>query len=190
MIPSIIPYISKFKLVTTGLTDCRVFVCGANNRLACARGATKVLLAFSRYPRERHTPLINQAIQAGIDFLPDNHPAQAAYPNGYSNKPSGNWWKFSFSVFYVTDILQIAEAAAALGYGQDPRLAKAIQIVLDKQDSQGRWALEYEYRGKTFGDYGAKKQPNPWVTLRALRMLKACNFRHNDGLAGNTLIAH
>jgi hypothetical protein len=32
--------------------------------------------------------------------------------------------------------------------------------------------LEYDYRGKTWVDFGAKKQPNPWVTLRALTTLK------------------
>jgi hypothetical protein len=33
--------------------------------------------------------------------------------------------------------------------------------------------LEYDYTGKTWVDFGLKKQPNPWVTLRALRVLKA-----------------
>jgi len=28
-------------------------------------------------------------------------------------------------------------------------------------------------RGKTWTDVGAKKQPNSWVTLRTLRVLKA-----------------
>jgi hypothetical protein len=32
--------------------------------------------------------------------------------------------------------------------------------------------LEYDYAGKTWGDYGEKKQANKWVTLRALRVLK------------------
>jgi hypothetical protein len=33
--------------------------------------------------------------------------------------------------------------------------------------------LEYDYTGKTWVDFGPKKQPNPWVTIRALRVLKA-----------------
>ena len=63
-------------------------------------------------------------------------------------------------------------ALAALGFGGDPRLASAIQCVKGKQDVQGRWMLEYDYTGKTWVDFGPKKQPNPWVTLRALRALK------------------
>ena len=53
------------------------------------------------------------------------------------------------------------------------RLAHALTLIRDKQDDQGRWPLEYSYTGKIWNDFGAKKQPNKWVTLRALRVLKA-----------------
>jgi hypothetical protein len=149
-----------------------VFACGANNKLPCAWGGVKVMLAFSRWPAGRRSPRIEAAIQAGADFLFSTDPAGAEYPCGWSSKPSGNWWKFGFPVFYVTDLLQLVEALAALGYGADPRLANALQLILDKQDRDGRWALEYDYRGKTWADFGEKKQPNPWVTLRALKVLK------------------
>ena len=45
--------------------------------------------------------------------------------------------------------------------------------VQSKQDSQGRWALEYDYAGKTWGQFGPKRQPNKWVTLRAVSALRA-----------------
>ena len=104
----------------------------------------------------------------------------AAYPSGWSEKPSGNWWKFGFPVFYVTDILQIVEALVGLGCGSDPRLANALTLIRDKQDAHGRWPLEYDYAGKTWGDFGPKKQsgapaPNKWVTLRAARVLRAAH---------------
>jgi hypothetical protein len=150
-----------------------LFACGANNKLACAWGATKVMQAFSVWPEDRRTPLIENAIQQGIGFLLGIDPAEANYPSGWSDKPSGNWWKFGFPVFYVTDLLQIVEALVGLGYGRDPRLENALSIVRQKQDPQGRWALEYDYTGKTWVNFGAKKKPNPWVTLRALRVLKA-----------------
>ena len=149
------------------------FACGGNNKLPCAWGAVKVMLAFSKLPERKRTRLINNAISAGVDFLFSKDPARADYPCGFSNKPSGNWWKFGFPVFYVTDLLQNVEALVGLGYGNDPRLARALNIIRDKQDSRGRWLLEYDYEGKTWVDFGAKKQPNKWVTLRALRVLKA-----------------
>lgn len=149
------------------------FACGANNKLPCAWGAVKVMLAFGKWQGKRRTPLIKRAIKQGIDFLFGTDPAAAAYPTGWSAKPSGNWWKFGFPVFYVTDLLQTVEALVALGYGPDPRLKNALGRIREKQDTGGRWSLEYDYFGKTWVDWGAKKQPNKWVTLRALRVLKA-----------------
>ena len=152
------------------------FACGANDKLPCAWGAAKVMLAFSKWPAARRTPAVDRAIERGVDFLFSVDPATAAYPTGYTDKPSGNWWKFGFPVFYVTDLLQIVEALAGLGYGADPRLANALALVRDKQDAQGRWPLEYDYAGKTWGDFGPKKQPNKWVTLRALRALRSSSL--------------
>ncbi|GIK43541.1 MAG: hypothetical protein BroJett011_73740 [Chloroflexota bacterium] len=150
-----------------------IFACGSNNKLPCAWGGVKVMHAFSRWPLERRTPLIDRAIRQGVDFLFSTDPALADYPTGYSDKPSGNWWKFGFPVFYVTDLLQNVEVLVGLGYGHDPRLANALTLIRQKQDGQGRWPLEYDYAGKTWVDFGPKKQPNKWVTLRALRVLKA-----------------
>ena len=156
------------------------FTCGVNNYLPCAWGGAKVMLALAKWPPSRRTPSIERAIQHGVDFLFSVDPADATYPSGWTGKPSLNWWKFGFPVFYVTDLLQIVEALAALGLAQDPRLARALDIVRKKQDAQGRWALEYEYSGKTWVDFGAKKQPNKWVTLRALRALKAAGTNEPD----------
>jgi hypothetical protein len=80
--------------------------------------------------------------------------------------------EFGVPVFYVTDLLQNVEALVRLGYGDDPRLAGALEMIREKQDAQGRWALEYDYMGKTWVDFGVKKQPNKWVTIRALQVLK------------------
>ena len=148
------------------------FLCGANNKLACAWGGVKVMLAFSKLSPNRRTPLIENAIEHGVEFLLGVDPAEAGYPNGWNEKPSGNWWKFGFPVFYVTDLLQNVEALLRLGYGNDPRLTNALSLIREKQDADGRWPMEYSYTGKTWIDFGEKKQPNKWVTLRVAWVLK------------------
>lgn len=153
------------------------FACGANNKLPCAWGAAKVMLAFGRLPKKKWTPLIRCAIEDGVAFLFSTDPAKADYPCGWAQKPSQNWWKFGFPVFYVTDFLQIVEALARLEFGRDERLAPALTLIANKQDTQGRWALEYDYTGKTWCDFGRKKQPNKWVTLRAQRVQKLARER-------------
>jgi hypothetical protein len=149
-----------------------LFACGSNDKKSCAWGAAKVMLALAHWPTARRTPLMERAIQQGVDFLFSVDPVTAEWPSGYAAKPSGNWWKFGFPVFYVADLLQIVESLVALGYGKDPRLNHTLQFILDKQDSQGRWLLEYDYTGKTWDNFGVKKTPNLWVTLRVLKALK------------------
>ena len=151
------------------------FACGVNNKLPCAWGGVKVMLAFSKLPIERRTPLIKNAIEQGVEFFFSIDPATAKYPTRDGTKPNRAWWKFGFPIFYVTDLLQLAEALVALGYGQDPRLSHTLNIIREKQDSEGRWSLEYDYAGKTELDFGVKNQPSKWVTLRALRVLKTLN---------------
>jgi hypothetical protein len=151
-----------------------VFACSATYRKPCAWGAVDVMLAFGKLPAGKRTHLINEAIQTGIDFLFNKDPAVADYPVGISReptgKPSGNWWKFGFPVFYTADVLKNVEALALLGCGKDPRLINSIRIIRDKQENS-RWLMERNYAGKTWYDFGPKKQPNKWVTLRALRVL-------------------
>jgi len=149
------------------------FACGSNLNLPCAWGATKVMAALAQIPTQKRSPLIEAAILQGVAFLFSVNPAEATYPSGMTGKPSPNWWKFGFPLFYVTDILQITSVLVELGYGADPRLQQAINLIRKKSDSQGRWLLEYDYNGKTWVDFGPKKQANKWVTLRALKVLTA-----------------
>lgn len=148
-----------------------LFSCGSNDRKPCAWGAAKVMAAFSVLPVDRRTPLIDRAIGMGTEFLLGIDPMTGEYPHPYTLKPSGNWWKFGFPVFYVADLLQVAEFLAVLGHAKDPRLAGTIEFIRSKQDSIGCWPLEYDYSGKTWLEFGEKKKPNKWVTLRALRLL-------------------
>jgi hypothetical protein len=149
------------------------FACGANNKLSCAWGAAKVMRAFSVIPDGKRTPLMKRAVDRGLKFLLGVDPATAAYPSGWTGKPSQSWFKFGFPVFYITDVLQILEVLNALGRGNDRRVKNLSGLVEGKRTRDGKWLLEYDYAGKTWVSYGPKKQPNKWVTLRALRALGA-----------------
>ena len=130
------------------------------------------MLAFSKLPEKKRTPLIKRAIQQGVDFFFSIEPVTARYPTRTGDKPSRDWWKFGFPVFYITDLLQLAEAFVNLGYGNDPHLANTINLIREKQNEHGQWLMEFDYPGKTWLDFGTKHQPNEWVTLRALRVLQ------------------
>jgi hypothetical protein len=148
------------------------FSCSANDHLPCAWGAVKAVLALSKVPENARTPPMQAAIKVGVDFLMGNDPSVADYPMGYSEKPSRSWFRFGYPIGYVTDVLQNLETLTALGYGGDPRLSPAVDLILGKRDAQGRWKMEYTYNGKTWVDVEEKGQPSKWVTFRALKVLK------------------
>ena len=149
------------------------FICGPNGGLPCGWGAVKAMLALSKVPANYRTERINKAIEQGMRFLLSHDITTADYPFAFGTKPSSSWFKFGYPIGYVADVLQNLEVLIALGQGNNPKIAKAIEFVINKQDSQGRWKIEYTLNGKMWADIEKKGQPSKWITLRALRVLKA-----------------
>ncbi len=156
-----------YKSATAGPT----FTCAVNQGQPCAWGATKALRAFLAVPAEQRSPAMQAALQAGAEFLLSYDLAQANYP--YTGKVSNHWFNLSFPLSYWSDILETAEVLVDLGYKDDPRLKGALDWLRQKQDAQGRWKLEDSLNGKMWVNIEAKGQPSKWITLRALRVLKA-----------------
>lgn len=148
------------------------FLCSANGHKPCAWGAVPAVEALSKVPVEMRTSSIQAAIDKGSEFLLSHDPAVADYPMGWSEKPNRSWFRFGYPLGYITDALRNIEVLCALGLGNDPRLKNAMDLILSKRDSEGRWNLEYTYNGKTWVDVEEKGKPSKWVTLRARRALR------------------
>jgi hypothetical protein len=144
--------------------------------LPCAWGAVKVLGALAELPVERRSPAVHAAVEAGIAFLLSGGLAARGYPT--SGQPSPLWRKLSFPLGYSVDLLEGLEVLLRLApesgipRSWTPRLQPAIDAVLSKQDNDGRWQLEHALHN-TWASFGPAGQPNKWVTLRALRVLRA-----------------
>lgn len=146
------------------------FRCGYNQGLPCAWGATKAMKGLLAIPSEQRSPLVQRAIEMGVDFLLSHDSAVADYP--HAERISSAWFKFGFPLSYRSDVLETVSALVSAGYGHDPRLTNARQMILNKQDSQGRWRLERALNGKMWFDIEQQGQPGKWVTLRALLVIK------------------
>lgn len=147
------------------------FACAANLKQPCAWGATKALKALSLIPTDQRSPTVQRAIEMAAAFLLSCDPAVADYP--YTQRINTSWFKFGFPLGYQSDVLETVMALVTAGYGADPRLSNAISLILSKQDDQGRWPLERSLNGKMWIDIEQKGKPSKWITLRALRVLKA-----------------
>jgi hypothetical protein len=149
------------------------FRCAANEKLPCAWGAIKAMLALARIPQERRASHVQPAIEQGAAFLFSCDPSRADYPAGWGNtNPSTSWFKLGFPSGYVADVLQNLEVLCELGFAGDTRLHPAVRWLLSKQNGQGRWKNEYAYNRKTWVDFEKQGKASKWVTLRACRVIK------------------
>ena len=146
------------------------FACSANEGQSCGWGAIKAMKALAAVSPEQRTPAMERAIEVGVEFLFSRDPVVADYP--YTQRVSSTWFKFGFPLSYWSDVLETTAVLADLGYGNDPRLVRAMEFILSKQDTRGRWKLENSLNGKMWVDIEEKRKPSKWITLRVLRLLK------------------
>jgi len=117
------------------------FPCSGNYELPCGWGAVRALWGLIGVPPWDRSQAIDDAIEATAEFLLSYDIALATYP--FKDRISSSWFKFGYPLGYVTDVLLNLEALVEAGYGADPRLSAAIDLVLSKQDAEGRWPMEY-----------------------------------------------
>ncbi len=87
-------------------------------------------------------------------------------------KGNAAWTEFAFPTWWHYDVLRGLEYLRRAGVAPDERVAEAIDLVLSKQDENGRWPLEVRYPGTMPIEFGeVVGQPSRWNTLRALRVL-------------------
>ncbi|MBW1744019.1 MAG: hypothetical protein JRJ47_11445 [Deltaproteobacteria bacterium] len=72
---------------------------------------------------------------------------------------------------WKTDALDMLQVLTNLGY-KDKRMQEAVDLVISKQDSQGRWNLETTFNGRMLVNIEQQGKPSKWITLNALRVLK------------------
>ncbi|HEX9037945.1 MAG TPA: hypothetical protein VF808_13250 [Ktedonobacterales bacterium] len=150
------------------------FCCSMNERLPCAWGAVKALLALARIPTTRRSPHVARAIEQGTAFLLSCDPVTAAYPTGWGNtKPSALWFRPGFPLGYTADVLQLLAVLCELGYAKDPRLENAGAWLRRRQGPTGRWRNQSPPRGKTWVEADKRGAESKWVTLGACAVLKA-----------------
>lgn len=90
----------------------------------------------------------------------------------HDRKGNAMWTNFAFPTWWHYDVLRGLEYLRCAGVTPDERVTEAIDLVMSKRDSDGRWPLEVSYPGvmPVELDEGVG-QPNRWITLRTLRVL-------------------
>lgn len=150
------------------------FRCAANGGQPCAWGAVKALRALANLPEAWQTPHVTKARTQAVEYLLTRDLSKANYP--FTVRVSGEWFKFGFPLSYTSDVLEALLALSEAGCARDPRAKNALALVQEKRGADGCWTLQHTLNGKMWTDIESKGKPSKWVTLRALRVLKAAGI--------------
>jgi len=138
-------------------------------RHTCHMGVVKALKALAEIPEHMRSADVKKTIEQGVEFLLIHHIYKRSHNLNRMSKPG--WRKFGFPLMYQTDALEITGILTRLGY-RDERMCEAIDLLISKQDQQGKWALENTFNGRFRVDIEHKDAPSKWITLNALKVLK------------------
>jgi hypothetical protein len=139
---------------------------------SCLWATADVLRVYRDLPVEWLTPQIVESQRLSIEQFLNSK----LYQYGKA-KPSPRWFEFGFPLQWDSDILEVLGLLAPYISPDEERIQAGLRFVLEKQDGAGRWPCEKHPKGggwmKKFIDFDEIGQPSKWVTLHAMKMLKA-----------------
>lgn len=81
--------------------------------------------------------------------------------------------RFAFPTWWHYDVLRGLDYLRSAGVAPDDRVDEAVAIVASRRDDDGRWPLDVRYPGRMPVELAdGEGQPNRWITLRAMRVLR------------------
>lgn len=133
--------------------------CGRYGHRPCLWGAIAALNGLAVLPADMCSTR-SEGVVAGL--------AAALLDAPYDFSGEHKRW-LTFGVPRGWDLLSALRALAAHGSAGDPRFAPLLELLLSRQNGQGRWLC-----GSVSRTWPLEKrnQPSKWVTLDALRVLK------------------
>lgn len=148
----------------------------------------EALAAFAALPRSSWNESIRQSVERGAEF----YLQRGLFREG--ERKYMPWFRFHYPVHYYYDILVGLDIMSRLGYGDDPRMKPALDIMLGKRQKDGSWLLDaahpdppsyswgkhnltYRVRPFTLETPGKRSK---WITLKALAVMKRAGLPWAD----------
>ncbi len=133
--------------------------CGRNQHQNCLWGAIAALNGLAVLPASLRSAQSKRVVKRLANALLDAR---------YDFEGEHKRW-LTFGVPRGWDLLSALKALVAHGYAGDSRLVPLLELMLSRQDDQGRWLC-----GSVSRTWPIEKRnrPSKWVTLDALRVLK------------------
>lgn len=136
---------------------------------SCHMGVVKTLKALAEIPAGKRSPKVKDTIGKGVEYMLMHHIFKRSHDLNKVSKPG--WLKFGFPLMYQDDALEVLGLLTKLGV-KDERMQEAVDLVLSKQDTNGRWRLENTFNGRFQTNIECKSDYSKWITLNALTAIK------------------
>ncbi len=136
------------------------------------------LAALAEIPEESRSEAVRRSVERGAEFYLHHHlmdEGRVRYPP---------WSRIHYPNHYYYDVLVGLRILVRLGYGKDPRIARAIRWLRTKRGRDGTWALDaahpdldaahggYVFQGLRFPMLlEPLNVPSRWPTVEALSVL-------------------
>jgi hypothetical protein len=137
--------------------------------------------AFAVYPKQNWTRSLKRAVEKGAEFYLERE----LHKQGEYYRP---WYRFHYPTHYYYDLLVGLDFMTALGYCDDLRLQRALEVLKKKRKPSGRWNLDAVHpdvdgsMAEWFKRHPKRRpipfalekagEPSKMITFRALRILR------------------
>lgn len=135
----------------------------------CHMGVVKTLKALVEIPPNKRSKNIKNTIENSVIYLFKHHLYKKSH--NLSQIAHKDWIIFGFPRLWQTDALEMLEILTDLGYN-DNKMQDAIDLMIKKQDNDGKWKMERTFNGRFQTSIERKGKPSKWNTINALRVLK------------------
>lgn len=134
----------------------------------CHAIIVKSLKVFAEIPETIRTPEMEDYIVKGAEHMLNHHIHKRSQP---PVKGRFKWLEFGFPLLWSIDALEVLGLLTKLGY-KDERMLESIDIMISKQNDNGKWILENTFNGRVQAGIERKGKPSKWITLNAMGILK------------------
>ncbi len=150
---------AAFAFIIEDMSTDKALDCGRYQHQNCLWGAIAALNGLAVLPANMRSSQSKRVTERLADVLLNAR---------YDFKKENQRW-LTFGVPRTWDLLSALKALAAHGYARDPRFVPLLELLLNRQDDQGRWLC-----GSVSRTWPIEKRnrPSKWITLDVLRVLK------------------
>jgi len=135
----------------------------------CHMVVVKNLKALAEIPPDKRSYDVRDIINKAAEYMLNHHVYKQSY--NLDTVAKQEWVQFGFPLFWKIDALEVLDILTKIG-NKDNRMQDAINLVIAKQNENGRWILEKSFNGRMQVNIEQKGKESKWITLFALRVLK------------------